>query len=161
MNKILVEVSVGELLDKISILEIKKERIKDPDKLKFIKDEYEIPGNTLTYYSWETKEFGRIATLVENKFSLMTQNNFNIVTATENISLSGLEIFPNPAKDNFTVKINALENVKVFDAIGNLVFNQTFKSNSININTTSFNRGIYFVQATADGNVSTSRIIVK
>jgi hypothetical protein len=36
MNKILVEVSVGELLDKISILEIKKEKIKDPEKLKFI-----------------------------------------------------------------------------------------------------------------------------
>ena len=40
MNKILVEVSVGELLDKISILEIKKEKIKDPEKLKFINDEY-------------------------------------------------------------------------------------------------------------------------
>ena len=42
MNKILVEVSVGELLDKISILEIKKEKIKDSDKLKFINDEYKI-----------------------------------------------------------------------------------------------------------------------
>ena len=42
MNKILVEVSVGELLDKISILEIKKEKIKDDDKLKFINDEYQI-----------------------------------------------------------------------------------------------------------------------
>ena len=42
MNKILVEVSVGELLDKISILEIKKEKIKDSEKLKFINDEYEI-----------------------------------------------------------------------------------------------------------------------
>ena len=40
MNKILVEVSVGELLDKISILEIKKEKIKDSDKLIFINDEY-------------------------------------------------------------------------------------------------------------------------
>ena len=40
MNKILVEVSVGELLDKISILEIKKEKIKDLDKLIFINDEY-------------------------------------------------------------------------------------------------------------------------
>ena len=28
MNKILVEVSVGELLDKISILEIKKDKLK-------------------------------------------------------------------------------------------------------------------------------------
>ena len=42
MNKILVEVSVGELLDKISILEIKQEKIKNAESLKFIKDEYNI-----------------------------------------------------------------------------------------------------------------------
>ena len=42
MNKILVEVSAGELLDKISILEIKKKKIKDTEKLKFINDEYNI-----------------------------------------------------------------------------------------------------------------------
>ena len=42
MNKILVEVSVGELLDKISILEIKKEKIKDQEKLSFINDEYNV-----------------------------------------------------------------------------------------------------------------------
>ena len=42
MNKILVEVSVGELLDKISILEIKKEKIKDLEKLKFINNEYSV-----------------------------------------------------------------------------------------------------------------------
>ena len=42
MNKIIIEVSVGELLDKISILEIKKEKIKDTGKLKFINNEYSI-----------------------------------------------------------------------------------------------------------------------
>ena len=42
MNKILVEVSVGELMDKISILEIKKKKIKDTKKLKFISDEYSL-----------------------------------------------------------------------------------------------------------------------
>ncbi len=47
MNKILVEVSVGELFDKISILEIKKERIKDSDKLIFINSEYEVLKNEL------------------------------------------------------------------------------------------------------------------
>ena len=40
MNKILVEVSAGELLDKISILEIKKEKISDPESLKIINSEY-------------------------------------------------------------------------------------------------------------------------
>ena len=47
MNKILVEVSIGELLDKISVLEIKKEKIKDPEKLKFINDEYNILNEQL------------------------------------------------------------------------------------------------------------------
>ncbi len=42
MNKIIVEVSIGELLDKISILEIKQEKIKDPEKLKFISDEHAV-----------------------------------------------------------------------------------------------------------------------
>ena len=42
MNKIIVEVSIGELLDKISILEIKQEKVKDPEKLKFILNEYTI-----------------------------------------------------------------------------------------------------------------------
>ena len=42
MNKILVEVSVGELFDKISILEIKKDKIKDEEKLKYIIDEYNL-----------------------------------------------------------------------------------------------------------------------
>ena len=42
MNKIIVEVSVGELLDKISILEIKQEKIKNQEKLEFINLEHRI-----------------------------------------------------------------------------------------------------------------------
>ena len=47
MNKIIVEVSVGELLDKISILEIKQDKIKDPEKLNFINNEHSILKNQL------------------------------------------------------------------------------------------------------------------
>mgnify|MGYP001166183602 CR=1 FL=1 len=47
MNKIIVEVSIGELLDKISILEIKLEKIKDPEKIKFITNEHSILKNQL------------------------------------------------------------------------------------------------------------------
>ena len=47
MNKIVVEVSVGELLDKISILEIKKEKIKDPEKLRFINTDSIITATTV------------------------------------------------------------------------------------------------------------------
>ena len=47
MNKIIVEVSVGELLDKISILEIKQDKIKDPEKLNFTNNEHSILKNQL------------------------------------------------------------------------------------------------------------------
>ena len=48
MNKIIIEVSIGELLDKISILEIKKEKIKDTEKLKFINNEHSILKDQLS-----------------------------------------------------------------------------------------------------------------
>ena len=47
MNKIIVEISIGELLDKIAILEIKLEKIKDPEKIKFITNEHSILKNQL------------------------------------------------------------------------------------------------------------------
>ena len=47
MNKIMIEVSVGELLDKISILEIKQDKIKDLEKLKFIKEEHSMLNDQL------------------------------------------------------------------------------------------------------------------
>ena len=47
MNKIIVEVSVGELLDKISILEIKQDKIKDTKKLNCINNEHSILKNQL------------------------------------------------------------------------------------------------------------------
>ena len=60
MNKIIVEVSVGELLDKISILEIKQEKIKDPDKLKFIKTEYSILREQLDNKVKSTDEVNKL-----------------------------------------------------------------------------------------------------
>ena len=41
-KKILAEISIGELLDKISILEIKQKKIKEKKKLIFIRNEYKI-----------------------------------------------------------------------------------------------------------------------
>ncbi len=40
MNKVYIETSVGELLDKITILEIKKDKVTDEKNLKMINKEY-------------------------------------------------------------------------------------------------------------------------
>ena len=66
---IVVTISVGELLDKISILEIKKEKIKDANKLKFINDEYNILKDQLNnnvktddnFNQFIKKKYGSIA----------------------------------------------------------------------------------------------------
>ena len=63
MNKIIVEVSVGELLDKISILEIKKEKIKDPEKLKYISNEHSILKNQ---FEKNVKSEGKLEKLFQN-----------------------------------------------------------------------------------------------
>jgi hypothetical protein len=60
MNKILVEVSVGELLDKISILEIKKDKIKDPEKLNYINEEHQLLKEEYTNNIKSTAELDRL-----------------------------------------------------------------------------------------------------
>ena len=46
MRKILIEISAGELLDKLSILEIKLDKIKNPSLLQEIKKEYDTLNKT-------------------------------------------------------------------------------------------------------------------
>ena len=85
MNKILVEVSVGELLDKISILEIKKEKIKNPEKLKFINDEYSVlkaelsqkikSDDKLTNLHQSLKEINAQLWVIEDKKRMCEKNS--------------------------------------------------------------------------------------
>ena len=85
MNKILVEVSIGELLDKISILEIKKGKIKDPEKLEFINDEYNIlksqldqnvkSGEKLDNLFQSLKEINSKLWVIENEKRMCEKNS--------------------------------------------------------------------------------------
>lgn len=129
-----------------------------------VEEVFVIPGYVdMTFYYWETKEFGRVATIVDGNFSVMNQNNFNpiIDVSAQEVAGNGFKIFPNPATDNFTVNAEGLENVTVFDAIGNLVINQNVNTSVHQVNTSELNAGVYFVQATVNGASSTSRVIVK
>ena len=81
MNKILVEVSVGELFDKISILEIKKEKIKDPKKLKHINDEYNILDEQLNFESHAADTL-KSCWYKWNKFRLWSGRKWGLNTST-------------------------------------------------------------------------------
>ncbi len=127
-----------------------------------VEEKFDVPTlYSETFYFWETVKYGRIAILKDGKLSLMVQNNFSVVTTSEKATVNTLNIFPNPSTENFTVKADALEKIVVFDAIGNLVYKEVSTNNSITINTSNLNSGIYFVQSTVNGKTSTSRIILK
>ena len=120
MNKILVEVSVGELLDKISILEIKKEKIKDPEKLKFINDEHSIlksqlkqnvkSDNKLNKLFQSLKEINAKLWVIEDDKRMCEKNS----DFTENfIKLSRDVHFLNDDRAKIKLKINDYTGSKI------------------------------------------------
>ena len=120
MNKILVEVSVGELLDKISILEIKKEKIKDSEKLKFINDEHVIlkgqldqnvkSDNKLNNLFQSLKEINAKLWVIEDDKRMCEKNS----DFTENfIKLSRDVHFLNDDRAKIKLEINNLTGSKI------------------------------------------------
>ena len=120
MNKILVEVSVGELLDKISILEIKKEKIKNPEKLEYIlnelsilKDELKknIKSNAKLDQLYQSLKIinARLWVIEDDKRKCEKEKNF-----TENfIKLSRDVHFLNDDRAKIKLKINELTGSKI------------------------------------------------
>ena len=120
MNKILVEVSVGELFDKISILEIKKEKIKDPEKLKHINEEYNVldeqikknvnSDEKITKLFHTLKEINSKLWVIEDEKRLCEKNSDfgeNFVQLSRNVHLL------NDKRANIQLEINNITGSKI------------------------------------------------
>jgi hypothetical protein len=51
--------------------------------------------------------------------------------------------------------------IQFFDAAGNLVFTEKTNQSAININTSAFTRGLYFIKVTNARQTSTQRLILQ
>lgn len=78
---------------------------------------------------------------------------------------NALSVFPNPAKDNFSVNLkgtlNGVTTVSVYDLTGKIVFNETMNSNQLVVNTEEWSNGIYQVRIEGDSQVSAEKIIIQ
>lgn len=77
---------------------------------------------------------------------------------------SNFSIYPNPAKDNFTIDLNATKTgqVQISDASGRLLYNKEFRGkNKLSINSSNWQKGIYLIQVIAESQVSTSKIVIE
>ena len=78
----------------------------------------------------------------------------------EEVEIQNVEVYPNPAKDNLTVKAENLSSVVIYNAMGQRVFAQELDGNEMTINTSDFESGIYMIRIIADGNEITRRVSV-
>lgn len=71
-----------------------------------------------------------------------------------------VNIYPNPTKDNLTVKAENLSSVVVYNSIGQKVFENTYSNNEAVINMSDFEAGIYMVRIIAGGEEVTKKVSV-
>ena len=120
-KKILTEISVGELLDKISIIEIKLKNIKDKDKLIHIKKEYKILSKIkkkfkikkkINIYYNQLKKINTNLWNIENKIrkhEKLKKFNKNFIYLARKVYLT------NDKRSHIKLKINKVMNSNIIE----------------------------------------------
>jgi len=73
-----------------------------------------------------------------------------------------LKIYPNPAVDYFTIKLDEEANVTIYDSSGRIVLDKSIQANE-QVNTSDLASGVYLVQVSlpAQGQKTTQRLIIR
>ncbi|MEP7236238.1 MAG: T9SS type A sorting domain-containing protein [Ferruginibacter sp.] len=76
-----------------------------------------------------------------------------------------ITVSPNPAKDFIVITLdkinNAVSTIQFFNALGNLIFKEQTNLSRVNISTSQFARGLYFIKIANAGEVATQKIILQ
>lgn len=83
---------------------------------------------------------------ISSKSILIKSENLSNLTDFQN--LSGLQIYPNPAKDFVTLCTNEIQNstIEIYNSIGQKVYQTEVKSSQTEISTNDFVSGVYIIQ---------------
>jgi hypothetical protein len=114
------------------------------------------------FFQWKVSPF---ANSVDNAGVVYVDNI--LLTTTSILSNSSFEtskvsLSPNPTSDNFTITAKSeIQSVSVYNLLGQEVMSKTPNSESVTINISDFQAGIYLVKTTVDGTISSSRVIKK
>ena len=79
----------------------------------------------------------------------------------DNADISGLRIYPNPAKGSFTIECSDLKHVTIVNSVSQVVYDRELNSQDVFvINSASFSPGIYFVRLITANGTTTRRISI-
>lgn len=84
------------------------------------------------------------------------------IVNVQDIENNNITVYPNPATNNFTVNLGNDEqaHIQLYNLIGQEVYNETIKG-STQVNVSNLNSGIYMLKVNYNGNVSTTKVVVK
>lgn len=134
-----------------------------------------ITRESYVYYDLATQKMPIfIYVMIEINASAFGVYGFTAVYGKDNITdyvgLSEMEsadseltVYPNPALGDFvTVSTeNGTEVITIINAVGQVVMTVNNPNSLEQVNISSLNKGVYFVQATKEGDVKTSKFVVK
>jgi len=107
--------------------------------------------------TWSTQNWTNI-----DPFTSFSEDCVEFLTTNQNVMLKDVVIYPNPTNDFLHIKSDetTIENVKIYDIKGALLYENNNNTNEININLSNFTAGIYFLKINyLYGETTTHRII--
>lgn len=115
----LIQISIGELLDKLSIIQVKLKNIKNIDKLKLVRNEYELLYKESLKYFGDEKISELYQSLIDINSSLWDVEDKLRVLETENrfegefIDLARQVYHLNDTRFKFKNEINSITNSEI------------------------------------------------
>jgi hypothetical protein len=86
----------------------------------------------------------------------------NTVLGVNEINKSTYTLFPNPAHNTLTITANSsIEKVKVYNILGQEVYSNIVNSDSVTLDVSSLNEGVYIIKTTINGTEASSKFVKK
>jgi hypothetical protein len=84
-------------------------------------------------------------------------------TGIKEMAKKNVTVYPNPATDNFTVTLDATgkSNIEMFNLVGQKVYSKTTSDATVTVNVNNFKSGVYMLKINQNGQVYTSKVVVK
>lgn len=109
--------------------------------------------------NWEESTF----TYGDGDFGTPGARNDQALSNAEN-QVEGLSIYPNPVVYGsfvLTSKNFGDKEISIYNVLGKRVFRKTFDSKKIEVNTSSFDSGLYLVRVSEGANVSVGKLVIQ
>ncbi len=105
------------------------------------------------YLRWITDDYN-----INYGYPLFAPNNDKIMESI----IGHISIYPNPAEDNFIIEADDITQIEIYNTVGQMVERVDADDDSVEINVSAYNSGIYMMKITLNnGQTYTEKVVVR